>query len=83
MSRDSVKAQKGFKDKYALPFPLLSDPDGRVCRAYGVIKEKTLYGKKVTGIERTTVIIDGKGRVVKIFRGVKVDGHAAEVLGCL
>ncbi len=83
MSRDSVNAQKGFKDRYALPFPLLSDPDGRVCRAYGVIKEKTLYGKKVKGIERTTVIIDGKGRVVNIFRGVKVDGHVAEVLECL
>jgi len=62
---------------------LLSDPDGSVCRLYGVLKEKNMYGKKVLGVERSTFIIDGAGRIVQAFRKVKVAGHARTVLAAL
>jgi thioredoxin-dependent peroxiredoxin len=83
VSKDSVKAQAKFRHKYELPFPLLSDPDGAVCNAYGVINEKTMYGKLVKGIERSTFVIDADGRVAKIYRKVKVAGHAGAVLAAL
>jgi thioredoxin-dependent peroxiredoxin len=63
-----------------LPFHLLADVDKAVCEKYGVIKEKNMYGKKVMGIERTTFLIGPDGKVRKVFRKVKADGHAAEVL---
>jgi peroxiredoxin Q/BCP len=80
VSRDSVASHARFKQKYELPFALLSDPDGTACEAWGVWKEKSMYGKKYMGIERTTFVIDEKGRVEKVFPKVKVDGHCDEVL---
>lgn len=80
VSKDPVAAQAKFKAKYELPFPLLSDADGAVCAAYGVIKDKSMYGKVFKGIERSTFIIDAEGRVAKIFQPVKVAGHAGAVL---
>ena len=80
VSRDSVASHARFKQKYELPFTLLSDPDGTACEAWGVWKEKSMYGKKYMGIERTTFVIDEKGRVEKVFPKVKVDGHCDEVL---
>ena len=83
ISRDSVKSHVGFKDKYALNFPLLSDEAGEVCQAYGVWVEKSMYGKKYFGIERSTFLIDEKGLISHIWRKVKVPGHSAEVLAIL
>ena len=83
ISADSPSAQEKFKTKYNLPFPLLCDVDRKVATAYGVLKEKNLYGKTVLGIERTTFIIDAAGKIQKIFPKVKVDGHAEEVLAAL
>ncbi|MCS6787241.1 MAG: peroxiredoxin [Thiobacillaceae bacterium] len=80
ISRDSLKSHEGFKAKLNLPFELLSDEDERVCEAYGVIKLKNMYGKKVRGIERSTFVIGRDGRVVREWRGVKVPDHAREVL---
>jgi peroxiredoxin Q/BCP len=83
ISPDTPKAQAGFKEKQNLPFPLLCDVDNTVAQAYGVWKEKNMYGKKVMGVERTTFVIDEKGRIAKIFPKVKPVGHAAEVLAAL
>ncbi len=80
VSKDSVKAQAKFHAKYELPFPLLSDATGEVCNLYGVINEKSMYGKIVKGIERSTFVIDAQGNVSKIYRKVKVAGHAQAVL---
>lgn len=80
ISRDSVKSHENFKAKQNFPFELLSDPDETACRAYDVIREKNMYGKKVLGIERSTFLIDEKGMLRREWRKVKVDGHAAEVL---
>jgi thioredoxin-dependent peroxiredoxin len=80
VSRDSVASHVKFKTKYELPFTLLSDPDNVVCEAYGVWKEKSMYGKKYMGIERTTFLIDEKGKIEKVFPRVKVEGHCDEVL---
>lgn len=80
VSRDTVKSHDGFKAKYKLTFPLLSDEDGKVCEAYGVWVEKSMYGRKYMGIERTTFLIDGKGVIREIWHRVKVPGHATEVL---
>jgi len=80
VSKDSVKAQAKFRAKYDLPFPLLSDATGEVCNLYGVINEKSMYGKIVKGIERSTFVIDEDGNVSKIYRKVKVAGHAQSVL---
>ena len=80
VSKDSVKAQAKFRAKYELPFPLLSDSTGEVCNLYGVINEKSMYGKIVKGIERSTFVIDAQGNVSKIYRKVKVAGHAQAVL---
>ena len=83
MSADAPAAQQKFKEKYSLPFPLLCDVDRKVAEAYSVLKEKNMYGKMVLGIERTTFIIDGAGKIQKIFPKVKVDGHVEEVLVAL
>jgi len=83
VSRDEPAAQKRFQEKHRLPFPLLSDPDARVQKAYGVWKEKNMYGKKVMGAERTTVVIGADGKVERVFAKVKVDGHVASVLEAL
>lgn len=80
VSRDPVASHDKFKAKYALPFPLASDVDGKVCQAYGVWVEKSMYGKKYMGIERASFLIDGKGVVRELWRKVKVPGHAEEVL---
>jgi len=80
ISRDSVKSHEGFKSKMGFPFELLSDADEALCQRFGVIKMKNMYGKKVRGIERSTFVIDGQGRLAKEWRGVKVPGHADEVL---
>ena len=80
VSRDSVKAHDGFKAKLGFPFDLLSDADETACAQFGVIKMKNMYGKKVRGIERSTFVLDRKGVLVREWRGVKVPGHAEEVL---
>lgn len=80
ISKDSVKSHQKFKDKYAFSFPLLSDQDGTVCNQYGVWVEKSMYGRKYFGIERTTFLIDQEGIIQKIWPKVKVPGHAEAVL---
>ncbi len=80
VSRDSIKSHENFKSKMHFPFALLSDPDEKLCNLFGVIKMKNMYGKKVRGIERSTFVIDARGSVRKEWRGVKVPGHAQEVL---
>jgi len=79
VSSDSVQSHKKFADKYELPFTLLSDKKKEVVEKYGVWKEKSMYGKKYMGVERSTFIIDEEGKVLKVFRKVKVDGHIEEV----
>ncbi|NCQ16978.1 MAG: thioredoxin-dependent thiol peroxidase [Ignavibacteria bacterium CG22_combo_CG10-13_8_21_14_all_37_15] len=83
VSADPVKSHKNFSDKFGLPFPLLSDVSKEMIENYGVWKEKSMYGKKYEGIERTTVIIDEMGAVKKIFSKVKVKEHTEEVLKAL
>jgi len=83
VSRDSVAKHERFRDKHGLGVTLLSDEDGHVCQAYGVWVEKTNYGRKYMGIERTTVLIDRAGVVSKIWRKVRVKGHADEVLSAV
>lgn len=80
LSKDSVKSHIRFTEKQNLSVPLLSDPDGNVVEAYGAWVEKSMYGRKFMGIERTTFLIDGDGRIAQIWRKVKVAGHAEEVL---
>ena len=80
VSRDSLASHDLFKRKFELPFPLASDQDGEVCRAYGVWVEKSMYGRKYMGIERATFLIDANGVVRKMWRKVKVPGHAEAVL---
>jgi peroxiredoxin Q/BCP len=79
VSPDSVKSHVKFKKKYELPFALLADPEHGVLESYGVWKEKSMYGRKYMGVERTTYVIDAGGRVARIFEKVKPEGHAAEV----
>ncbi len=79
ISRDSIKSHKSFTEKESLNFPLISDPDETMCNAYGVMKEKSMYGRKYMGIERSTFVIDPEGNLVKEWRGVKVPGHVEEV----
>lgn len=83
VSRDSLKSHGRFRDKYTLNFPLLSDEFGDVCQAYGVWVEKSMYGKKYFGIERSTFLIDEAGKITHIWRKVKVPGHIAEILAAL
>ncbi len=80
VSRDSLKSHQNFKAKMNFPFELLADGDEKLCTQFGVIKMKNMYGKQVRGIERSTFVIDGKGVLAREWRGVKVPGHAAEVL---
>lgn len=80
ISRDSAASHDKFKTKYQLPFPLASDEDGKVCEAYGVWAEKSMYGRKYMGIERSTFLIDGNGMLRGVWRKVKVPGHVEAVL---
>jgi peroxiredoxin Q/BCP len=83
ISADSSASHVKFREKHSLNFPLLSDPDNKVTRAYGVYKKKSLYGREFMGIERTTVLIDKGGIVRKVFPKVKVNGHTDEVVEAL
>jgi thioredoxin-dependent peroxiredoxin len=80
VSKDSIESHKKFKSKYNLQFPLLSDENMEMLKAYNVWKEKSMYGRKYMGIERTTYIIDENGIVVEIYNKVKVAGHIEEIL---
>ena len=80
ISPDQPKAQKKFEEKYSLPFTLLGDAEKKVSTAYGVMKEKNMYGKKVMGVARTTFIIGPDGKIAHIFEKVKPEGHAEQVL---
>lgn len=80
VSRDSLKSHEKFSGKYGLRFPLLSDEDGAICAAYGVWVEKSMYGRKYMGIERTTFLIDERGDIARIWPKVKIPGHADAVL---
>lgn len=83
ISPDSVQSHKKFVDKYNLNFLLLADDEKKVVEAYGVWKEKSMYGRKYMGVERTTYIIDESGKITQIFLKVKVEGHTNEVLNSL
>ena len=83
ISRDGQESHAKFRAKYELPFTLLSDPDHAVAEAYGAWREKTMYGKKVMGIVRSTVVIDANGKVKAVFPNVKPDTHARKVLDAL
>ncbi|MEC7917638.1 MAG: peroxiredoxin, partial [Pseudomonadota bacterium] len=80
LSRESIKSHENFKEKQAFPFELISDPDEKICNQFDVIKEKSMYGRKYMGIDRSTFVIDEKGKLIKEWRKVKVTGHAQEVL---
>ena len=80
MSPDSVKSHDKFREKYGLTFPLAADEDKATLLAYGVWVEKSMYGRKYMGVERSTYLIDAKGRIAQVWRKVKVPGHAEEVL---
>lgn len=83
VSRDSIASHCKFRDAQKLTFPLLSDPDASVHAAYGAYGEKTLYGKKITGALRTTVLVAPDGKIARVFPNVKVDGHADAVIAAL
>jgi len=83
VSNDPVESHVKFREKFKLPFELLADEDASVSKAYGVYKQKNLYGKKYMGIERTTFIVDRTGRIAQIYPKVKVEGHVADVLAFL
>lgn len=83
ISPDSVKSHDKFISKFQLPYPLLADEEKKMCQDYGVWVEKSMYGKKYMGVARTTFIIDGQGKIAKIFEKVKPEGHNAEVIEAL
>ena len=83
ISADSMASHEKFKEKMGFPFELLSDPDKKICKLYDVIQEKSMYGKKFLGIERSTFLIDGKSVLRQEWRKVKVNGHAAAVLAAV
>ncbi len=83
VSKDNVKSHCNFINKYNLAFNLLSDSDGEVCEKYGVLKEKSMFGKKYFGIDRSTFLIDKMGRIARVWTSVKVNGHVEEVLAIL
>lgn len=80
VSRDGLKSHENFKAKFSFPFELLADTEELACDIFGVMKMKNMYGKQVRGVERSTFVIDKNGVLIKEWRGVKVDGHAQEVL---
>ena len=80
VSRESTKSHESFKSKQSFPFELLSDPDEKVCKAFDVMKLKSMYGRQYIGIDRSTFLIDIKGKIIKEWRSVKVTGHVEEVL---
>ena len=80
ISRDSLKSHENFKAKHEFPFDLLADTEEKACNLFGVIKMKNMYGKQVRGIERSSFVIDRQGVILRAWRGVKVPGHAQEVL---
>ncbi len=80
VSRDSLASHEKFKEKLGLPFDLISDPEEKLCRAFDVIREKNMYGKKVMGVERSTFLVDGSGVLRQEWRKVKVAGHVENVL---
>ena len=83
VSLDGQESHQKFIKKFQLPFSLLSDEDAKISKAYGVYKQKNMYGRKYWGIERSTFVIDEAGRLKAVFRKVKVDGHVKEVLNAL
>ncbi len=83
VSRDSIASHEKFRDKQSFPFDLISDPDEKLCRKFDVIQEKTLYGRKFMGVERSTFLIDAEGKLRQEWRKVKVKGHAEDVLGAV
>ena len=83
ISRDTPTAQKKFKSKYDLPYTLLADKDQEIIKRFDLLKQKTMYGKPVTGVERTTYVIGSDGRLLHTFSNVKPQGHAEEVLALL
>ncbi len=83
VSRDSLKSHENFKRKMGFPFELISDPDEKLCTLFDVIRMKNMYGKQVRGLERSTFLIDASGRLRREWRGVKVPGHADEVLAAV
>lgn len=83
VSPDTVADHKKFAEKYSLPFTLLADPDRAACEAYGIWKEKNMYGRKSFGVVRSTFVIDKDGKIVKVFPRVRVDGHSDAVLAIL
>ena len=80
ISRESIKSHENFKLKQSFPFELLSDPDEKVCKAFDVMKLKSMYGREYIGIDRSTFLINKDGKVIKEWRSVKINGHAKEVL---
>lgn len=80
ISRDSLASHTRFAEKLKLPFPLIADEDEKICQLFDVMKDKNMYGKKVRGIERSTFLIDPSGKILKIWRKVKVSDHVSEVL---
>jgi peroxiredoxin Q/BCP len=83
ISADKPSAQKKFKEKYDLPYSLLADEDKAVCTKYGVMKEKSMYGKKYMGIDRTTFVISPEGKIAAVLNGLKPDEHAGAVIAAL
>tara|TARA_B100000282_G_C31738471_1_gene494907 strand:- start:4790 stop:5251 length:462 start_codon:yes stop_codon:yes gene_type:complete len=83
VSRDSIKSHVNFIEKQNFPFDLLSDPDEVMCKSFDVMREKSMYGKKYIGVDRSTFLIDSKGMIVKEWRSVKVKGHVLDVLEAL
>ena len=80
ISRDGIDSHERFKAKFGFPFELIADPDEKLCRAFGVIQQKSLYGRTYLGVDRSTFIFDKAGMLRKSFRGVKVPGHVDQVL---
>ena len=79
-SRDSIKSHENFKEKQSFPFELLSDPDEKMCKAFDVMKMKSMYGREYLGVDRSTFLISTEGKVIKEWRSVKVKGHVVEVI---
>ena len=80
VSRDSIKSHENFKSKQSFPFELLSDPDEKVCKAFDVMKLKSMYGREYIGVDRSTFLVSAKGIILKEWRSVKVKGHVEDVL---